>query len=184
MGVISVIKHNTNILVGDYQFADRVKEETFSRLTNCDFIPRETTNVKAFHTKWDWEKDNITFRNLKAYLREEIERYFKPGAMSTGERHLLKEKNFWANVYKKGDYAQSHCHKPSAYSFAYFVKAKWYHSPLVFTDSGRRIRPREGRWVAFPAYLSHHVPKHRYNDTRITLSGNFDMDLEAFSSPS
>ena len=86
---------------------------------------------------------------------------------------MLECKNFWANVYKKGDYAQSHCHKPAAFSFAYFVKSKWYDSPLVFTESGKRIRPKEGTFVAFPAYLLHHVPKHRYNDTRITLSGNF-----------
>ena len=56
-----------------------------------------------------------------------------------------------------------------------FLKAKWYYSPLVFTESGKRIRPKEGRFVAFPAYLKHHVPKHRYKDTRITLSGNFSV---------
>jgi hypothetical protein len=67
-------------------------------------------------------------------------------------------------------------HKPHDFSFAYFVKAKWYYSPLVFTDSGKRIRPKEGRYVIFPAYLKHHVPKHRYNDTRITLSGNLSIE--------
>ena len=87
-------------------------------------------------------------------------------------RDMVKVKNFWGNVYEKGDYAQSHCHKPNDFSFAYFVKSKWYYSPLVFSDSGKRVRPKEGRFVAFPAYLLHHVPKHRYNDTRITLSGN------------
>ena len=103
---------------------------------------------------------------------KEVERYFKPGSMSGGGRKRLKVDNFWANVYKKGDYATSHSHKPHDFSFAYFVKAKWYDSPLVFTDSGKRIRPKEGRFVCFPAYLKHHVPKHRYRDERITLSGN------------
>ena len=86
--------------------------------------------------------------------------------------------SFWANVYEKGDYAQSHCHKPNDFSFAYFVKSKWYYPPLVFTDSGKRIRSKEGRFVAFPSYLKHHVPKHRYNDTRITLSGNLLINRE------
>ena len=58
------------------------------------------------------------------------------------------------------------------YSFAYFVKAKWYHAPFILSDSGKMIRPKEGKYVIFPSYLMHHVPKHRYNDTRITLSGN------------
>ena len=173
MEVISV-KHKDRILVGDYQFADKVKSEVLSFLKYCDPISQDNTNVKAsIHTEWDWEPDNITFRNLKSYIREEIENQYTLGPMSGGGRDQLKCANFWANVYKKGDYAQSHEHRPYDYSFAYFVKAKWYYPSLVFTDSGKKIRPKEGRFVAFPAFLKHHVPKHRYNDTRITLSGNF-----------
>ena len=168
------VLHNAEVLVGDYQFADQIKSEVLSLLRTANNIGH--TNVKAFHTEWDWEPENITFRNLKEYIREEIEKHYKPGAMSGGGRNLLKCGNFWANVYKKGDYAQSHSHKPNDFSFAYFVKSKWYYPSLVFTDSGKRIRPKEGTFVAFPSYLMHHVPKHRYNDTRITLSGNLTIN--------
>ena len=175
MEVISV-KHKADIIKGEYQFADKVKSEVLSLLKVCNPIPQDNSNVKAsIHTEWDWEPENITFRNLKSYIREEIERHYKPGAMSGGGRDILKVGNFWANVYEKGDYAQSHCHKPNDFSFAYFVKSKWYYPPLAFTDSGKRIRPKEGTFVAFPAYLMHHVPKHRYKDTRITLSGNLTI---------
>ena len=167
------VKHNAQVVVGDYQFADKVKEQVLCRLKDCNSIPQNRSNVKAsLHTEWDWEPNNITFRNLKGYIREEIERYYRPGVRSDAIRLRLKVISFWANVYEKGDYAQSHCHKPNDFSFAYFVKSKWYHSPLVFTHSGKRIRPKEGTFVAFPGYLMHHVPKHRYKDTRITLSGN------------
>jgi hypothetical protein len=176
MEVISV-KHKADIIKGEYQFADKVKSEVLSLLKVCSPIPQDNSNVKAsIHTEWDWEPDNITFRNLKAYIKEEIEKHYKPGARSAGRRVMLKVGNFWANVYKKGDYAQPHCHKPDNFSFAYFVKSKWYDSPLVFTESGKRVRPQEGTFVAFPSYLMHHVPKHRYNDTRITLSGNLVVD--------
>jgi hypothetical protein len=176
MEVISV-KHKADIIKGEYQFADKVKSEVLSLLKVCNPIPQNNSNVKAsIHTEWDWEPDNITFRNLKAYIKEEIEKHYKPGARSAGRRVMLKVGNFWANVYKKGDYAQPHCHKPDNFSFAYFVKSKWYDSPLVFTESGKRVRPQEGTFVAFPSYLMHHVPKHRYNDTRITLSGNLVVD--------
>ena len=172
------VKHNAKVLVGEYQFADKVKEQVLCLLKDCNPIPQDNSNVKAsIHTEWDWELDNITFRNLKAYIREEIEKYYKPGGTSSGTREYLIDKNFWANVYEKGDYAQSHCHKPYDFSFAYFVKSNWYDSPLVFSDSGKRIRPKEGTFVAFPAYLMHHVPQHRYNDTRITLSGNFTITI-------
>jgi len=176
MEVISV-KHKADIIKGEYQFADKVKSEVLSLLKFCNPIPQSNSNVKAsIHTEWDWEPDNITFRNLKSYIREEIEKHYRPGAMSDGERMLLKVKNFWANVYEKGDYAQSHEHQPDDFSFAYFVKSKWYDSPLVFRDSGKRIRPKEGTFVVFPSYLIHYVPKNRYNDTRITLSGNLVVD--------
>ena len=167
------VKHYAEILVGDYQFADSLRKEVLSLLKVCNPISQDRSNVKAsLHTGWNWEPDNIKFRNLKGFIREEIERYFKPGAMSDGGRYRLEYSNFWANVYEKGDYAYSHDHRTCQWSFAYFVKAKWYHSPLVFTHSGKRVRPKEGRFVAFPAYLKHYVPKHRYNDTRITLSAN------------
>ena len=176
MEVISV-KHKTDIIKGEYQFADKVNKEVLSLLKVCNPIPQDNSNVKAsIHTEWDWEPDNIRFRNLKEYIREEIEKAFKPGATSGGSRMRIRCVNFWANVYEKGDYAQSHNHRPYDFSFAYFVKAKWYDSPLVFTDSGKRIRPKEGTFVAFPAYLYHYVPKHRYNDTRITLSGNLTIN--------
>ena len=174
------VKHNARVLVGDYPFHDKVSREVQSLFAKgVKAIPQDNSNVKAsIHTEWEWEPDNITFRNLKGFIREEIERYFKPGYMSGGERIRLKEINFWANVYEKGDYAQSHCHKPNDFSFAYFVKSKWYYSPLVFSDSGKLVRPKEGRFIAFPAYLRHHVPKHRYKDTRVTLSGNLLINRE------
>ena len=170
------VNHDAEVVTGEYQFADRVKEQVLSLLKVCNPIPQSDSNVKAaLHTEWDWEPDNITFRNLKSYIREEIEKVYRPGATSGGVRLRCKCLNFWANVYEKGDYAQSHDHKPHDFSFAYFVKSKWYHSPLVFTNSGKRIRPKEGKYVIFPGYLKHHVPKNRYNDTRITLSGNLTI---------
>ena len=171
---ISYVNYKAQILVGDYQFADSLKDEVVSLFQTATNIGH--TNVKAFHTEWDWEPNNIKIRNLKGYIKEEIERAMKPGAC-IDSRVFLRVDQFWANVYKKGDYAQSHDHRPFDWSFAYFVKAKWYDSPLIFTESGKRIRPKEGRFVAFPSFLEHRVPKHRYNDTRITLSGNLDIDM-------
>ena len=178
MEVISV-KHKADILIGEYQFVDKVKEQVKSLLNKgVVAIPQNDSNVKAsLHTEWNWEPDNIIFRNLKSYIREEIERHYKPGGVTSGTRQYLIDKNFWVNVYEKGDYAQSHSHKPYYFSFVYFVKSKWYYPSLVFTDSSKRIRPKEGTFVAFPAYLMHHVPQHRYNDTRVTLSGNFTITL-------
>ena len=77
------VKHDEEVVIGEYQFADRVKEEVFSRLKFSNPITKNSSNVKAsIHTEWDWEPENITFRNLKLFLKEEIERNFKPGSSS------------------------------------------------------------------------------------------------------
>ena len=177
MKVISVV-HNADILVDTYQFHDSLKKEVVRLLSEgAPCIPQNNSNVKAtMHTVWDWEPNNIKLRNVKAYIREEIERHYKPGAFSDGGRKWLKSTNFWANLYEKGDYAQPHDHKPSAFSFAYFLKSEDDHAAFVFTDSGYKIIPKEGTFVAFPAYLKHHVEEHKADSSRITLSGNFEIN--------
>ena len=169
------VKHNAEILVGDYQFAESLNQEVLHQLKFARDIGH--TNVKAFHTVWDWLPDNQKFKNFKSFITSEIERKFSPGRSLGSGRRLGHVKNLWGNVYRKGDFAKSHDHKPNVFSFAYFVKAKWYDSPLMFDDSGKRIRPKEGRYVIFPSYLLHSVPKHRYNHERITLSGNYQLNL-------
>ena len=165
------VKHCAEIIIGDYQFAESLNQEVLHQLKSAKDIGH--TNVKAFHTEWDWLSNNQKIKNFKSFILSEIEKHYQPGARVDGSRDLGKIVSLWGNLYKKGDYAQSHSHKSFDCSFAYFVKAKWYDSPLMFDDSGKRIRPKEGRYVIFPSYLLHSVPKHRYNHERITLSGNY-----------
>ena len=85
--------------------------------------------------------------------------------------------NFWGNIYNKGDYTLSHDHLSLEYGFGfvYFLKTQWYHPPFVFTYSGNKIKPKEGTYIIFPNHLMHHVPKNRFKETRITLSGNLNI---------
>ena len=86
--VISV-KHKAFIIKGEYQFFDKVKSEVLRLLKTCNTIPHNSSNVKAStHTEWDWEPDNITFRNLKETIREEIEKVFQPGQLRPLRRQL------------------------------------------------------------------------------------------------
>ena len=170
------VNYRAPILIGDYPFADVVNDEVVSILKNNPPAPisRDRSNVKAYHTEWDWQKDNIRFKNLKSFIQNEIENWWKPGTKISGHHDPLVCRNFWANVYEKGDYAQLHDHKPCQFSFAYFVQSKWYYSPLII--EGTRIAPKVGSFVVFPGFLKHRVPKHQYKTPRITLSGNFFID--------
>ena len=180
MPLLEKIRHNADIIIGDYQFADSVKKEVLSLFAKgVPTIPKDMTNVKCkLHTDFIWEPHNIVFRNLISYISQEIETFYAPGKRVDGIKNRLECINFWGMAYDKGDYAQSHNHQPCSYSFAYFVKSKWYHPPLVFDDSGYKVRPKDGRFVAFPSYLIHHVPKNRFNETRVTISGNFIIKTE------
>ena len=169
------VRHDTEIIVGDYQFSESLNQEVLYQLKFATDYGH--TNVKAsLHTGWNWLSDNQKVKNFKSFIVSEIYHNYKTQLVSS-KRYNVLVANFWGNVYKKGDSAITHDHLHYEYSFAYFVKAKWYDSPLVFDDSAKKIRPKEGRYVIFPAYLKHHVPKHRYNHERITLSGNLDLVL-------
>ena len=171
--------HNAEVIVGDYQFADQIKSEVLSLLKVCNPIPQDDSNVKAsIHTEWDWEPNNLKLTNLKKYIGSVIINEFTIGKLSAmNRRNPLVVKNFWANVYSKGDFAHPHDHIPFDWSFAYFVQARPNHAPFVFTESGKKIRPKEGRFVAFPSHLKHHVPEHKCEMQRITLSGNMLVAL-------
>ena len=89
------VSHKTNVLIGDYQFADKVKEQVLSLLKLCNPISQDNSNVKAsLHTEWNWQPNNITFRNLKEYIREEIETYYKPGFTAGGGRSWIISGDF------------------------------------------------------------------------------------------
>ena len=169
------VKHRATLLIGKYPFHEVLKKEALSLLENINPISSEYTHVKATHTEWNWQPNNLQVIKFKKYILNEIHTKCRYHYMGSGEPITPEMINFWGNVYFKGDYAECHHHLPFSISFSYFLKTKWYDSPLVFNDSGKRIRPKEGTYIIFPSFLEHSVPKHRYNHTRVTLSGNVKM---------
>ena len=85
----------------------------------------------------------------------------------------LKLKDLWGQYYKKGDYQITHNHNPLSWSFVYFVKAPKGSAPLVFTSSNKKIVPKPGMLVLFPSWIEHHVPKHKCEEIRSIVSGDF-----------
>ena len=169
------IKAKYDIFIGEYPFHQRLKNELLPLLEGHPDKQKRQTNVQAQMTDWRWQMDNPRVKRLLSYVEATINNCYDYTRIG-GPPPSMYWNNFWANVYSKGDYTKTHHHYTSITicSFVYFLKTKWYDSPLVFTNSGQKIRPKEGRYIIFPSHLSHHVPKHRYNDTRITLSGNID----------
>ena len=78
----------------------------------------------------------------------------------------------WGANYRNGDYTRYHAHRPSTFSFCYYVKADEGASPLVFSELDYELYPEEGQLVVFPSYLKHGVPSQRGDGKRMVISGN------------
>ena len=170
-----------SIIVSEYLFHKELKKELIPLLENYPDEMGRRTVVKATMTNFFWginrkgESDNKRLQRLldcivaEAYSHED---YIVPPW--EGPRPSLFVKDCWANIYEKGDHTLPHHHQEylMGFGFVYFLKTEWYHPPCVFTHSGKKIKAKEGTFVLFPNYLKHHVPKNRFKETRITLSGN------------
>ena len=165
------IKNYADIYVADYPFHKELKEEIVPLLEKYPDQPNINSNVKATHTEWDWGRDIASVKKFRKYILNEVPIPISRG----GATYSLYCRDFWGNIYRKNDYTDDHNHSPYYMSFVYFLKATWYNSSLVFTHYGQKIRPREGKYVIFPSHLQHHVPKHRFRKSRITLSGNLNF---------
>ena len=164
MNVFVSPKHKILVL-DNYARHKELKEELLDVLENYRDVQNRETNVKA--TMTEWLIDSWEIKNLKCKI------------LSHSDNLLWKNSNcefidFWGNIYRKGDYTESHNHWLEHLSVVYFLKAKFYHAPLIFESIGlnKKIRPKEGRLVIFPSFLTHSVPIHKFDETRITLAAN------------
>ena len=96
-----ILKHNAEILIGDYSNSDQLNEEVLRCLKGARGINTANSNVKAsLHTDWNWELYNPIFKDLKVFLMRETHKNFSPGKMCVGYKDLIC-KTFWAMFMKK-----------------------------------------------------------------------------------
>ena len=170
------VKNYDYVCIGEYPLHKQLKDELVPLLEKYPDQHGRKTNVKATMTEWDWNPENVRLKRLKNNILEFVNYNC---SFSRGDNKPVRYfiNDFWGNIYRKGDYTKPHNHRPNMLSFVYFLKTKWYHSPLTFKSRwdepiSKRIRPKEGTFIIFPSHLNHFVSKHRYRETRITLSGN------------
>ena len=155
----------TPVHIHEYPFAERLNPKLhdiiLEKAVNRDYGATMTSwhecfDIKEFRTIADWVYSIILGFNLNY-----------DGVFD------LKLKDLWGQYYKKGDYQITHQHNPLSWSFVYFVKAPKGSAPLVFTSSNKKIFPKPGMLVLFPSWLEHYVPKHKCEEIRSIVSGDF-----------
>tara|TARA_B100001996_G_C18307768_1_gene457307 strand:+ start:28 stop:576 length:549 start_codon:yes stop_codon:yes gene_type:complete len=80
--------------------------------------------------------------------------------------------NIWGQWYRKGDFQISHVHYPNQWSFVYYVNTPRGSSPLVFTNSKKKVAAKAGNMVIFPSWVRHQVPPNKC-EGRSVVGGNF-----------
>ena len=123
-----------------------------------------STNVKALQTYNSIETPSLSL--IKQWAMDLVRGY-------GGFNYNVPQ--CWVALYNKGDYTKSHGHFPASFAFVYFVKSPKGSSPLVFSTSGKRVTPNEGKLVLFHGSLRHKVPKNRCNG-RIVVAGNLYLN--------
>ena len=168
------VKSDNSVIRAEYPFHKELKEELLPLLKNYPDQQNRSTNVQATMTEYDWDPKSDRVKRLQECIIAEAYSHIIYKDLKIKCSIKLAVDDFWANIYNKGDYTHSHHHigLVSSFGFVYFLKTQWYHPPFVFTYSGNKIKPKEGTYIIFPSYLRHHVPKNRFDETRITLSGN------------
>ena len=70
---IETVKNDSKILIGEYPFHDKLREELLPLLESFrgGIGP---TNVEATHTEWDWQKDHTQVKKIKLWVLNEAKK--------------------------------------------------------------------------------------------------------------
>ena len=166
------VKEHIPIQIEKHPCSDSLNEQILKDCENFQFsrdvrnLDGGDTNVKALQTAGRLHTKSA--RLIEDWVIKLLE-ISHPGH-SGGDRGF-KVSNSWLARYNKDDYTRPHSHRPSYKSFVYFVKSPKGSSPLVFTNTRKKIQPVEGIVVVFDGGIKHHVPPNKCED-RVVLAGN------------
>ena len=160
----------TQVRVYEYPFAERLNPKLHNiileKAVNRDLGAtmtnwKECFSIKEFRITGDW-----VYKIIQGFNH------------NIDEIYDLKLKELWGQYYKKGDYQSTHAHNPLSWSFVYYVNAPKGSAPLVFTSSNKKILPKPGMLVLFPSWLEHYVPKHKCEEIRSVVLGDFFYSVD------
>mgnify|MGYP001216380236 FL=1 len=129
------------------------------------------TNVKAQMTEWNMELEP----GFKQLTNVAIN-IAKKASLNKYQTDVdLKVSSLWGMKYKSEEFAISHDHWPSLWSFAYYLNAPKGAPGLFFPEMGeqggeRKIEP--GLLIMFEGHIKHAVRQSKFKGNRYVVSGN------------
>lgn len=164
---ILFVKEKLEILICQYPFWETLNPKLHLLIKELPDFYQKSTNVKAKMTHYS--VINKDFMKIAKWVHQKIPKILSQGIITTSSFKLV---NIWGALYNENEYTVSHKHRPSTYSFVYFVNVPKNSSPLVFDYSNTKIYPHPGKCAIFPSWISHKVPKNKSKE-RSVISGNF-----------
>ena len=181
IGYYDNINHNKLNLVN---YCHKIKSKT--KTGGQEWISNETYNTSndMFHIHKDKK-----FEKINDWAYRAVNDYIVNTKLDFSINHNYIDS--WFNIYKKGDYQDTHNHHNYVISAVYFLKSNPDYSPLTFrptfldqldvgktkgvnsTNGNVDYKAIPGRLVVFRSFVPHLVGKHKSNKERITLAYNF-----------
>tara|TARA_Y100000022_G_scaffold5127_1_gene4203 strand:- start:45 stop:566 length:522 start_codon:yes stop_codon:yes gene_type:complete len=149
----------------DYPFADSLNPKLHKIICDLPDVQNRRTSLQSKMTSWNTEVRE--FKIIIDLVSQLLHRDFLKF-----ESEKVKCSEVWGALYGKEDHATIHNHEPSYFSFVYYVNVPKNSAPLVFVNSGYKVKPYSGKLIIFDSKLYHKVPKNR-SENRSLIAGNF-----------
>ena len=177
--MVKLISEKLAVATYTYPFAEEKKDIFYSYIKSLPRgsnhpLPHQDKN-NLLITRRDLYEEEILHPLLQwttqILHRDFITRYISYN-YQVNPLHGVKCNEMWGVTYQKGSILGPHTHSPTTYTFAYNLNIPKNSPPLVFLNSGYRVKSKEGQLVIFESRLSHRVPLCKVNN-RCVIAGCF-----------
>ena len=176
-----------NLVVGEYffPFAEKYNPILYSHILsltddNSDIGPHNGVVYSKRKTNPDYYKYGevaplmkwITSILIRDFCPSEKVHYHQTTSGRKEYGKSIQCTEAWGLIFERGNEIKPHHHLSNLYTFTYYVKVPRGSASLVFSTSGKKIKPEEGKLVIFESRLLHMVPANK-SDSRCIIGGCF-----------
>ena len=138
-----------------------------------------TVNTYDLHKDKDFEKLNKWVDDkVKDYLNE-INFLFED----------VNKEQAWFNIYRRGDYQETHHHALCVVSAIFILKAgdentfvsfENPHTDMIYADTATNVnyKSEDNKLIIFRSHLKHNVSMHNSDEPRISIAYNYRRNLK------